>query len=84
MTDPRRGASGRAAQVAARATYDKAKGAKEPPVVIYQIDNWQFARLLEIQQRLFGDGTSLTSDGRRDLANSLWVLTREIKDQVQP
>jgi len=47
----------------------------------YLIDEAQFARLQRVEIALHGDGTQLTPDARRDLANSLSQLRSEILSQ---
>jgi hypothetical protein len=47
----------------------------------YFIDRDQLKRLNDINKAMFGDGSNLTPDRRRDLANSMWLLLREVGDQ---
>jgi hypothetical protein len=47
----------------------------------YFIEQYQFDILKNIEKRLYGDGSALTTDMRRDLANRLNVTLLEIKDQ---
>lgn len=56
----------------------KKKPTEEP---LYIIDNDQMMRLRLIEKKLFGDGTILTADKRRDLANQFNVLVGEISNQ---
>lgn len=43
-------------------------------VVGFSIEPEDFAQLKEINRRLFGDGSHLTADARRDLANQMHVI----------
>lgn len=49
---------------------------------VYVLDEDQWRRLLGIEQALYGDGTVMSEDRRRDLANALNGLTHEIRTQV--
>ena len=41
---------------------------------MWLIEDEDFAKLKEINRKLFGDGTHLTPDQRRDLANLMHVV----------
>jgi hypothetical protein len=42
--------------------------------IAYAVVVEDYAKLLTINQRLFGDGTALTPDERRDLANLMHLV----------
>lgn len=46
---------------------------------IYLIEQYIYKKLLEVEQALYGDGTRLTPDARRDLANKLNLINNEIR-----
>jgi hypothetical protein len=43
-------------------------------IYAYAFEPEQFAKLQQINKELFGDGTSLTPDRRRDLANLMHLI----------
>lgn len=51
----------------------------EPDAFI--VESEQFTSLRQINNRLFGDGTHLTPDQRRDLANWMWSVLDQIQRQ---
>lgn len=55
-------------------------GVTEQPV--YLIEPAQLDELRAINKALYGDGTHLTADQRRDLANALNVLLGQIEQQT--
>uniref|UniRef100_A0A6M3LWH3 Uncharacterized protein n=1 Tax=viral metagenome TaxID=1070528 RepID=A0A6M3LWH3_9ZZZZ len=46
----------------------------------YQIDTDEFQKLQYINKQLFGDGTHLTPDNRRDLANMMFSVLKRIEN----
>lgn len=46
---------------------------------IYLLEQFQFDKLRRIENVLFGDGSHLTPDKRRDLANMLSQLLYEVE-----
>ena len=45
-------------------------------IIGYQLDSEVFQRLRYIEKQLYGDGSRLTEDRRRDLANYLnWIIS---------
>ena len=46
----------------------------------YQIDMDEFNDLKYINKELFGDGTHLTPDKWRDLANTMFLVLKQIED----
>lgn len=58
-----------------------ADGTPNEPLVGFFMEPEQLDQLRLIGNGLYGDGSSLTSDRRRDLANSLAVLIGRLKDQ---
>lgn len=52
----------------------------KPQVIGYAFEPEDMARLRTINTKLFGDGTRLTPDARRDLAN----LMRLVLDRAHP
>jgi hypothetical protein len=48
--------------------------------IIYMIDESQMKRLRFIEMALYGTGTPVTPDARRDLANNLNLVLNEIRD----
>ena len=50
--------------------------------ISYELTDEQLKRLRGIEKALYGDGSQLTSDKRRDLANALNVLLGQIEDQA--
>lgn len=51
---------------------------------MYFLDAGQLIQLQQVMQALFGDGSTLTPDKRRDLANTMDVLLDRIEKQVLP
>lgn len=45
------------------------------------MDHEQFNKLRSVEKHLYGDGSTMTEDTRRDLANYLNRLLNEIRDQ---
>jgi len=60
------------------------KRMKGKPDPVYFVDQRQLYHLEQVTQKLFGDGTTLSPDNRRDLANLMRLVVDEIKNQVQP
>lgn len=48
---------------------------------VYVVEDFQFAKLRMVEKRLYGDGSRLTEDARRDLANLLNLILSEIAEQ---
>ena len=49
----------------------------------YYIEQGQFDKLESINNKLFGDGSSLDPDVRRDMANLMFVVLREVEKQKE-
>jgi hypothetical protein len=52
---------------------------EKPVPVAYLCEEHMFRKLREISRRLYGDGSTLTLDERRDLANTLNYVLGEIE-----
>ena len=48
---------------------------------VYVLEDEQLALLERVEDGLYGDGTSLTPDTRRDLANTLNLVLGQIRQQ---
>jgi hypothetical protein len=49
---------------------------------VYLLEQYQLDRLRMINKALFGDGSHLTPDQRRDLANLMHLLLGDISQQL--
>ncbi len=49
--------------------------------MIYFLEEHQFNLLKTVQDKLFGDGSVLTPDERRDLANIMALILNQVSNQ---
>lgn len=56
----------------------------EPLVMGYLVEPETYAKLRTVLRRLYGDGSHITADQRRDLANYLDVVLREFAPIKEP
>ena len=68
-----------ASAAVARANADNQMAADLASQDVVTIDSWHLTRLRAVEKGLYGDGSILTADGRRDLANALNLVLSEMR-----